>query len=103
MPPTPPIITTTGLTRTNDWVGANSVSVQDLLFQMAGVILGVATLGVAYFQYRHWSRSRGGGEELESDEAPSPGMLPFQTMLEFFMTCVSVRAIRNREWQFKSR
>jgi hypothetical protein len=61
----------------------NSEHVQDLLFKVAGIFLGIATLIVAYFHYRHPRSSRSDEEQPgpEPAEASSRGMLVYQAVL----------------------
>jgi uncharacterized membrane protein YidH (DUF202 family) len=76
-----PIISGTRLTRKEDWDGTNSDHAQDLLFKVVGVLLGVATLALAYLHYHRVRKSRSDDEELAPVEASSRGMLLCKTKL----------------------
>lgn len=64
--PTLPNMSGTTLARREEWDAMNS-SAQDVLFNVAGVVLAVATLGVAYVHYRHRRGSERDGEEVPVD------------------------------------
>lgn len=69
-----PTITRPAFTRTEGWNKVDSESLRDdVFFQVTGIVLAVATLGVAFIHYRHLRSSGGGGEETPI-EASALGM-----------------------------
>jgi hypothetical protein len=77
-------VPTAALTRKEDWGTTDNEHVQDLLFKVAGIFLGIATLVVAYFHYRHPRSSRSDEEQPEPAEASSHSKLLYQAVLDTY-------------------